>query len=65
MSPVETQPQKASVSPPEAADTVIFEGGKPLVGEVAVRGAKNLVTKAMVAALLADTPSDSVGAFRR
>jgi UDP-N-acetylglucosamine 1-carboxyvinyltransferase len=57
MNPVETQPQKASVSPPEAADTVIFEGGKPLVGEVTVRGAKNLVTKAMVAALLADTPS--------
>lgn len=41
----------------EFADTVIFEGGKPLVGEVEVRGAKNLVTKAMVAALLADTPS--------
>jgi len=41
----------------EFADTVIFQGGKPLVGEVEVRGAKNLVTKAMVAALLADTPS--------
>jgi UDP-N-acetylglucosamine 1-carboxyvinyltransferase len=41
----------------EFADVVTFEGGKPLIGEVEVRGAKNLVTKAMVAALLADTPS--------
>jgi UDP-N-acetylglucosamine 1-carboxyvinyltransferase len=32
-------------------------GGKPLVGRVDLKGAKNLVTKAMVAALLADTPS--------
>jgi len=41
----------------EEADTVTFEGGKPLIGEVEVRGAKNLVTKAMVAALLGDSPS--------
>jgi len=41
----------------EEAETVTFEGGKPLIGEVEVRGAKNLVTKAMVAALLADSPS--------
>ena len=41
----------------DIADTVLFQGGKPLEGEVTVRGAKNLVTKAMVAALLADTPS--------
>ncbi len=41
----------------ELADTVVFDGGKPLVGEVDVRGAKNLVTKAMVAALLGDSPS--------
>jgi len=40
-----------------ATDTIVIEGGKPLVGAVEVRGAKNLVTKAMVAALLADTPS--------
>ncbi|MDO5081251.1 UDP-N-acetylglucosamine 1-carboxyvinyltransferase [Buchananella hordeovulneris] len=33
------------------------EGGVPLQGEIFVRGAKNLVSKAMVAALLADTPS--------
>jgi UDP-N-acetylglucosamine 1-carboxyvinyltransferase len=40
-----------------ASDTIVIEGGKPLHGAVEVRGAKNLVTKAMVAALLADTPS--------
>ena len=33
------------------------EGGKPLHGHITVRGAKNLVPKAMVAALLGDTPS--------
>ena len=33
------------------------EGGKPLRGQIDVRGAKNLVPKAMVAALLGDTPS--------
>ena len=33
------------------------EGGKPLRGHINVRGAKNLVPKAMVAALLGDTPS--------
>jgi UDP-N-acetylglucosamine 1-carboxyvinyltransferase len=57
VSTVGTTSRKAAVTQPESADTVIFEGGKPLVGEVTVRGAKNLVTKAMVAALLADTPS--------
>jgi UDP-N-acetylglucosamine 1-carboxyvinyltransferase len=39
------------------ADRIVVEGGKPLVGRVEVRGAKNLVTKAMVAALLGDSPS--------
>ncbi|WP_326503229.1 UDP-N-acetylglucosamine 1-carboxyvinyltransferase [Rothia nasimurium] len=34
-----------------------IEGGTPLKGEVNVRGAKNLVPKAMVAALLGSTPS--------
>jgi UDP-N-acetylglucosamine 1-carboxyvinyltransferase len=61
MSPAGTKAAKSAVTQPEAADTVIFEGGKPLVGEVSVRGAKNLVTKAMVAALLADTPSTLKG----
>lgn len=32
-------------------------GGKPLSGRVDLKGSKNLVTKAMVASLLADTPS--------
>ncbi|MEV0983465.1 MULTISPECIES: UDP-N-acetylglucosamine 1-carboxyvinyltransferase [unclassified Brevibacterium] len=32
-------------------------GGTPLAGRVRVRGAKNLVSKAMVASLLGDTPS--------
>jgi UDP-N-acetylglucosamine 1-carboxyvinyltransferase len=34
-----------------------IEGGKALKGRVDLKGAKNLVTKAMVAALLGDTPS--------
>jgi len=36
---------------------ITVNGGKPLTGRVDLKGAKNLVTKAMVAALLADTPS--------
>ncbi|MFD2674692.1 UDP-N-acetylglucosamine 1-carboxyvinyltransferase [Gulosibacter bifidus] len=39
------------------ADTITFNGGQPLNGRVLVRGAKNFVTKAMVAALLGDSPS--------
>jgi UDP-N-acetylglucosamine 1-carboxyvinyltransferase len=39
------------------SDSIIIEGGKPLHGTVKVRGAKNLATKAMVAALLGETPS--------
>ena len=34
-----------------------IKGGHPLTGEITVRGAKNLVPKAMVAALLGATPS--------
>ncbi len=37
--------------------TLTIRGGKPLNGEISLRGAKNLVTKAMVAALLGRTPS--------
>lgn len=37
--------------------TIKINGGKPLVGRVELKGAKNLVTKAMVAALLGETPS--------
>ncbi len=40
-----------------SVDTLIIHGGKPLHGRVDVRGAKNLVTKAMVAALLGDSAS--------
>lgn len=36
---------------------ITVTGGKPLKGRVDLKGAKNLVTKAMVAALLGDTPS--------
>jgi UDP-N-acetylglucosamine 1-carboxyvinyltransferase len=39
------------------ADSITIRGGKPLTGTVHVRGAKNLATKAMVAALLGETPS--------
>ena len=36
---------------------ITVRGGKPLQGRIDVKGAKNLVTKAMVAALLGETPS--------
>ena len=36
---------------------ITVHGGKPLIGRVDVKGAKNLVTKAMVAALLGETAS--------
>ena len=39
------------------AKLLTIHGGKPLDGEVTVRGAKNLVPKAMVAAILGSTPS--------
>lgn len=55
MSAAEADVQSSPVS--NEHDTVVIRGGKPLSGEVGVRGAKNLVTKAMVAALLADRPS--------
>ncbi len=38
-------------------DKIVIDGGRPLRGRIEVRGAKNLATKAMVAALLGDTPS--------
>lgn len=37
--------------------TFYVRGGRPLDGEITVRGAKNLVSKAMVAALLGEEPS--------
>ncbi|MBX3193775.1 MAG: UDP-N-acetylglucosamine 1-carboxyvinyltransferase [Microbacteriaceae bacterium] len=39
------------------SDKIVIHGGKPLAGRIRVRGAKNLATKAMVAALLGETPS--------
>lgn len=39
-------------------DVLQVHGGVPLHGEITVRGAKNFVSKAMVAALLGDTPSE-------
>ena len=38
-------------------DLLYVDGGNPLSGEITVRGAKNFVSKAMVAALLGETPS--------
>ncbi|WP_369077180.1 UDP-N-acetylglucosamine 1-carboxyvinyltransferase [Symbioplanes lichenis] len=38
-------------------DVLAVHGGTPLNGQIRVRGAKNLVSKAMVAALLGETPS--------
>src|SRR3982750_988224 len=37
-------------------DVLAVHGGTPLHGQIRVRGAKNLVSKAMVAALLGETP---------
>ncbi len=42
---------------PQSADLLTVHGGTPLHGEVNVRGAKNLVSKAMVAALLGEERS--------
>jgi UDP-N-acetylglucosamine 1-carboxyvinyltransferase len=38
-------------------NAIRLEGGRPLAGAISVRGAKNLASKAMVAALLGQTPS--------
>ena len=40
-----------------AGEVLAIRGGRPLTGRVEVKGAKNLVTKAMVAALLGGTNS--------
>ena len=34
--------------------SLVVDGGSPLVGDIEVRGAKNLVSKAMVAVMLAE-----------
>ena len=49
----------ASASTPAGGEVSVLEirGGRPLRGRVEVKGAKNLATKAMVAALLGETES--------
>ena len=49
--------QKAGESVGLKSDELVINGGTPLNGRITVRGAKNLATKAMVAALLGETPS--------
>jgi UDP-N-acetylglucosamine 1-carboxyvinyltransferase len=48
---------RAGASVGLAGDRIVIRGGRPLTGRIEVRGAKNLVTKAMVAALLGESPS--------
>lgn len=52
-----TDAKKAGERVGLTSDEIIIRGGKPLTGRIEVRGAKNLVTKAMVAALLGSTQS--------
>ncbi|NHI17235.1 UDP-N-acetylglucosamine 1-carboxyvinyltransferase [Microbacterium excoecariae] len=46
-----------STTPAVSGDVLEIRGGRPLTGQVDVKGAKNLATKAMVASLLGETPS--------
>ncbi|GAA1913997.1 UDP-N-acetylglucosamine 1-carboxyvinyltransferase [Microbacterium aoyamense] len=46
-----------SGNPQPSGEILAIRGGRPLSGRIEVKGAKNLVTKAMVAALLGETPS--------
>jgi UDP-N-acetylglucosamine 1-carboxyvinyltransferase len=57
MATLETSAQKAGERVGLSPDEILITGGNPLKGRIAVRGAKNLATKAMVAALLGETPS--------
>ncbi|SJM69987.1 UDP-N-acetylglucosamine 1-carboxyvinyltransferase [Agrococcus casei LMG 22410] len=49
---------RAGASVGMTADAIRVRGGKPIQGRLKMKGAKNLVTKAMVAALLGQTPSE-------
>ncbi|MDQ1576517.1 MAG: UDP-N-acetylglucosamine 1-carboxyvinyltransferase [Microbacteriaceae bacterium] len=49
--------QAAGASVGLKGDRITINGGIPLRGRIELKGAKNLVTKAMVAALLGETPS--------
>ena len=51
--PVATQDRWVAIGKDGVMGAVSVRGGVPLQGSVTVRGAKNLVPKAMVAALLA------------
>ncbi len=53
--PVPSDPQAGA--PEDQGEVLAIRGGRPLRGRVEVKGAKNLVTKAMVAALLGDSTS--------
>ncbi|TAL41083.1 MAG: UDP-N-acetylglucosamine 1-carboxyvinyltransferase [Salinibacterium sp.] len=57
MSSLVKDAQRAAQRVGLTSDKIVINGGKPLRGRIEVRGAKNLATKAMVAALLAETPS--------
>ena len=57
MNSLVTDAQKAGQRVGLKSDEITITGGNPLRGRIAVRGAKNLATKAMVAALLGETPS--------
>ena len=57
MNPLVKDAQKAGARVGLKSDSIVINGGKPLTGTIQVRGAKNLATKAMVAALLGETPS--------
>jgi len=57
MNPLAQDARAAGARVGLTGDTISISGGRPLKGRIEVKGAKNLVTKAMVAALLGETPS--------
>jgi UDP-N-acetylglucosamine 1-carboxyvinyltransferase len=61
VNPLTQDSQKAAARVGLTSDEIIINGGRPLTVSIQVRGAKNLVTKAMVAALLGETPSELRG----
>lgn len=53
----QSQTATSAVSGVKTGETIKIRGGRPLVGRVDVKGAKNLATKAMVASLLGESAS--------
>src|SRR4051812_34819700 len=49
--------EETSMKSAQATDSLTITGGKPLYGEVSVRGAKNTLPKNLVATLLTDGES--------